>query len=155
MRLIYSCGPSSTPHPHARFLSLPPFLPVQVVFVEDMTQAEASKAGAVVPAGLRNLGNTCYMNSTLQCLRYVPELRTALNRYAPAGGDQPYLTNALKDTLNLLDGCVSCPRGKARQGRRGRGVLCVWHTDQQQTKMTLCGPTHTGRRRRCRRCSSS
>jgi len=90
-----------------------------VVFVEDMTQAEASKAGAVVPAGLRNLGNTCYMNSTLQCLRYVPELRTALNRYAPAGGDQPFLTNALKDTLNLLDGCVSCV--SARQGRAGQG----------------------------------
>ena len=36
---------------------------------------------------------------------HVPELRTALNRYVPAGADQPYLTNALKDTLNLLDGC--------------------------------------------------
>lgn len=42
-----------------------------------------------------------------QCLRYVPELRTALNRYVPAGGDQPFLANALKDTLNLLDGCVT------------------------------------------------
>lgn len=43
--------------------------------------------------------------TTPQCLRYVPELRTALNRYTPSGADQPFLTNALKDTFNLIDGC--------------------------------------------------
>lgn len=53
----------------------------QVKFVEDMTEAEQAQQVGATPAGLMNLGNTCYLNSTLQTLRAIPELQTALADY--------------------------------------------------------------------------
>lgn len=54
----------------------------QIKFAEDMTEAEAAKVDGATPAGLQNLGNTCYMNSTLQTLRAVPELQDHLLKYS-------------------------------------------------------------------------
>ena len=57
-------------------------------FIEEMTpeeRAEALREGAaiVVPPGMVNLGNTCYMNSVAQCFNRIPELRDALLKYRP------------------------------------------------------------------------
>ena len=46
------------------------------------------KAQIVLPAGLENLGNTCYMNSTVQCLSRVKELKAALKNMQPPSIDQ-------------------------------------------------------------------
>lgn len=54
-----------------------------VKFVEDMTEAEQAQQVGATPAGLMNLGNTCYLNSTLQTLRLIPELQDALSNYNP------------------------------------------------------------------------
>ncbi|KAL7894573.1 ubiquitin carboxyl-terminal hydrolase 14 [Trichoderma sp. SZMC 28014] len=57
-----------------------------IKFVEDMTEAEQAQQVGATPAGLVNLGNTCYLNSTLQTLRSIPELQTALTTYNAVPG---------------------------------------------------------------------
>ncbi|KAF2798528.1 cysteine proteinase [Melanomma pulvis-pyrius CBS 109.77] len=59
----------------------------KIRFLEDMTEAEAAQVEGATPAGLQNLGNTCYMNSTLQTLRSIPELQEELGRYSASSGE--------------------------------------------------------------------
>ncbi|KAK9448871.1 uncharacterized protein V1518DRAFT_416546 [Limtongia smithiae] len=80
---------------------LPKEPPVKTKFVEDMTDQQLALA-TKSPIGLQNLGNTCYLNSTLQCLRVMPELGDELNLYAPAtesmnGLSNSQLTKGLRD----------------------------------------------------------
>lgn len=79
-----------------------------IVFTEDLPPEHQVSAGAALPAGLHNLGNTCYANSTLEALRYVPELKNALVQYrkSPRGthsSDFGPVASALADSFLMLD----------------------------------------------------
>ncbi|KAL3528647.1 hypothetical protein ACH5RR_007969 [Cinchona calisaya] len=78
------------------------------VFAEDMPE-EAQFVNVGHSAGLFNLGNTCYMNSTVQCLHSVPELKSALLKHPPSGAgnnldhSSHLLTAATRDLFSELD----------------------------------------------------
>ena len=97
--------PPTPPSPPSRALQ---------VFVEDLPASAAANLGVHLPAGLANLGNTCYANSTLEALRAVPELKSSLLSYRgapapPAAAARrpatPYapLTAGLGDLLGQLE----------------------------------------------------
>nr|QBH73732.1 hypothetical protein [Aphelinus abdominalis] len=87
------------------------------VFLEDMNEQELSSA-LDLPAGLNNLGNTCYLNATVQCLKTVPELREALRNFSGGlttpGGNLEFvpsqsITAALRDLYEGMDKGTTLP----------------------------------------------
>jgi ubiquitin carboxyl-terminal hydrolase 14 len=87
-----------------------PSVPVEkTVFMEDLSENRLAEL-LDLPAGLENLGNTCYLNATIQCLKTVPELRQSLQKFSgnvialsnPINTSQ-LLTAAIRELYNSMD----------------------------------------------------
>lgn len=78
-------------------------------FMEDMDESQLQSA-LQLPAGLANLGNTCYLNATVQCFKTVPELKSALVDFKGGlGNDEKALTAALRDQYRAMDNGQTMP----------------------------------------------
>ena len=84
-------------------LPKPPQEPVK--FLEDLNKFDLIKSSSNnLPLGLRNLGNTCYLNSSLQLIRSIPELKTHLNDGISDHGSS--FVKSLKALLNQFNSSV-------------------------------------------------
>lgn len=78
----------------------------KVVFAEDIAKGSANEGDIMqqLPTGLVNLGNTCYLNASVQALRIIPELRISLNEHQFGGSDlHGQVVNGLKEVYQSLD----------------------------------------------------
>lgn len=74
---------------------------VEVVFAEDLSLTERAKLGDAMPPGLENLGNTCYLNATVQCLHGIPALSGALQEFSNESLD-PSVSKALGQLFHKM-----------------------------------------------------
>eukprot|EP00536_Pseudo-nitzschia_multiseries_P001665 jgi/Psemu1/181578/e_gw1.21.70.1 len=78
----------------------------KTVFLEDLPPEEVAKVKE--PSGLENLGNTCYLNSVVQCLRSVPQFRRGLESSTASATSAPTMfLGSLRDTYTQLDRTAS------------------------------------------------
>ena len=123
-----------------------------IVFEEDVVASQGAAAAAAGAAGgagyhvgLVNLGNTCYLNATVQCLRQAPELERALVDGTPAGANADFAAALARVVARLREGTAvvnpaelvaALRRLNPRFAERGTcpGGMCVGAYKQQDAE---------------------
>ena len=75
---------------------------VATVFAEDMPAIDVAAMETENPGGIANLGNTCYLNSTLQAMKAIPEMAQSLQQYSGAGSGDQDITPAMRGIVTQL-----------------------------------------------------
>ena len=82
--------------------------PQKTVFLEDMSDSQIAKV-LNLPAGLVNMGNTCYMNACIQCLSAISDLPLALPSSTISSDPLSNLASSLKSLFSELKGSTAVP----------------------------------------------
>lgn len=87
--------------PDANLVSKPA---ASTTFLEDLSEKERSMQEDAVPVGLRNMGNTCYFNASLQALYRIKPLREKVLAYNEPNPDvHGQLVLQLKTCFNAFE----------------------------------------------------
>ena len=96
---IYFLVKHSLPNAEGVFLKMHPseLIPTHRLYQEESDQTFYSK-----PVGLVNIGNTCYFNSIMQCIKVFPELYTAFQSDLQQISNQDGVTKKVTMLLKLM-----------------------------------------------------
>jgi ubiquitin C-terminal hydrolase len=96
---VYFLVKHSSPDTEGIFLKMSPS---ELIPNHNLYQEEIEQIYQLKPVGLSNIGNTCYFNSIMQCLKVFPELCSAFESDLQSISNQESITKDLSSLLSFM-----------------------------------------------------